>query len=466
MSESGVAADKFGLGHDPASGSPAQPSTSEVPRPWLGSYPPGVPATFEYTEVPLTRLLDDAARDFPDVAATWFERATISYSRLVALVDRLAAALADLGVGRATPVGLVLPNLPAVVVTLFASLRLGAIVVPLRPSEALERELEDSGCELVVCDGGVSARIAAMRLPQLRTVITTQVKDWLPFPRRLFGVRRRRFRHPLQLGDLLRRDDQTARQAPISPDDIAVISYGGRAGSRVELSHANLVASAFQARLWLADTQAGKERILLATAPAHLQGLTVGMLNGVLSAATLLLLPRPDVALALRIIAQQRPTLVSGLPALYTYLVEHPAAGSTDLSSIRAGLALGPLTGAVVHRFQALSGGRLRAGYAPAEALTLTHANPIYGRAVEGSVGLPVTDTVAAVVDASDPVRPVPAGQVGQLAVSGPQIACHHLGDAKRVLADGWLLTRDLAVVDEAGYFSIRARDALSGSPR
>ncbi|MDQ3931267.1 MAG: AMP-binding protein [Actinomycetota bacterium] len=450
-----------------------------LPRPWLDSYPPGVPLAYDYPRVPLTRFLDDAARDFPDLAATWFEKATISYSSFLEQVDRLASALSDLGVRPGTPVGLVLPNLPAASITLFASLRLAAIVVPIHPgasSEELHHLLEDSGSELVVCLASVLPRIEALRarLPRLRTIITTQVGDWLPASKSklaAFRARQRRRgpspRRPqsdlevLGLTDLLRGAPPIAKQAPIGPDHTALIAYSkGTEGSsrRITLSHANLVANAFQARLWISDTQAGKERILLGLPPTDLHSLVVGLLNGVLSAATLLLLPRFDVEAALRVIAQQRPTLLPAVPAMYTALVEHPSAASADLSSLRAGLSNGPLSDTVVRHFQALSGGRLRQSYGPAGTSPLTHANPLYGRNGEGRIGLPVTDTLAAVVDAADPARLLPPGEVGRLAVSGPQVTA---GDWSRSedpggsWGDGWFVTEDLAVVDEEGYFAL-----------
>lgn len=500
----------------------AASSQRRLPRPWLVSYPPGVPPSYDYPRVPVTRFLDDAARDFPDLAATWFEKATISYSSLLRQVDRLASAFSDLGVRPGTRVGLVLPNLPAVPIALFASLRLAAIVVPIHPeasSEELHYQLEESGSELVICAAPVLPRIEALRarLPRLRTMITTQVGDWLQFPRRnlaAFGARQLRrlpgSRPPLsdlevlRLPDLLRGPAPIAKQAPTEPYQVALIAYSKgteRSNRRIALSHANLIANAFQARLWMADIQAGKERVLLGLPPADLHGLVVGLLSGVLSAATLLLLPRFHAESALKVIAQQRPTLLPAVPGMWTALVEHRSAASTDLSSLRAGLSNGPLSATVVRRFQALSGGRLRECYGPVGTSPLTHANPLYGRNAVGRIGLPVTDTCAAVVDVSDPIRLLPPGEVGRLAVWGPQITGGHWnrlednGEGERSRSrseswsrsgswhaqdrdetaqdrdetvqdrgrdrsgrssrDGWLVTEDLAVVDEDGSFAI-----------
>ncbi len=100
----------------------------------------------------------------------------------------------------------------------------------------------------------------------------------------------------------------------------------------------------------------------------------------------------------------------------------------------------------------------MRESHAPPGTSALTHANPVHGRAVEGRIGLPVTDTVSAVVDAADPARLLPAGQVGRLAVSGAQVAGGNWNqpeDTGAVLRDGWFATKDLAVADEDGSFAL-----------
>ena len=138
----------------------------ETPTPWLDNYPPGVPEHVDLPKASLAGLLDDAARDFPHAPALHFEGRTISYAQLAQQVRRFSGVLADLGVGRGTKVGLILPNCPQAVVALFGALRLGATVVqnnPLYTERELGHQLADAGVEVLVCLDLVYDRVKALR---------------------------------------------------------------------------------------------------------------------------------------------------------------------------------------------------------------------------------------------------------------------------------------------------------------
>lgn len=456
------------------------PDPSALPRPWIASYPPGVPPTYRYPPVALTRFLDDAARDYPDVTATWFRGARVDYAALKATVDAVASSLRELGVQAGTHVAVALPNTPAFVVTAFATWRLGGVLVPLDPGAddaELARLLGHTEAELLVCRSPDVPRVNAMRdgLPVLGHVVASGMEQWLrPVRRILAPVRGRRtgwYRRLRPDDDVISFEDLVdgsggVRQVPVTPGDTAaILTTSGTRGNRksVVLTHGNLVANAFQARLWMPDVQAGRERLLAALPFSHAYGLTLGMLTGVLAASTLVLLPRFDVDEALEAIDRQRPTLFPGVPTMYRDLAAAPDVGDHELGSIRACVSGGaPLPADVALDFERLTGGaRLREGYGLTEAGPLTHANPIYGRHTVGSIGLPVTDTVACVLDRADPGRVLPAGEPGELAVAGPQVMVEYWkepGPTVTTLRDGWLLTGDLAASDDAGSFRILGR--------
>jgi long-chain acyl-CoA synthetase len=230
----------------------------------------------------------------------------------------------------------------------------------------------------------------------------------------------------------------------------------------VMLTHFNLVANAFQGRLWMPDIQAGRENILAVMPFFHSYGLTTVLTLGVVCAATLTLLPRFDRDMVLKTIAKQKPTLFPGVPTVYAALNTAPDVHKHDLSSIRACLSgAAPLPVEVATTFEQLTGGKLREGYGLTETSPITHANPIYGRAKNGSIGLPVTDTVCTLVDVDDPAQPVPEGGPGELAVAGPQVMKGYWNrpeETARVRKGPWLLTGDVAQMDNEGYFRIVAR--------
>jgi long-chain acyl-CoA synthetase len=462
------------------------PDPDQVERPWLESYPDGVPHSYDYPLVPLTRLLDDAAQDFPQTTAVEFLGYTLTYRELLDQVDRFATALRDLGVVKGDRVGLILPNCPQHVVAIFAVLRLGAVVVennPLYTEGELEHQLNDAGCRVLVTLDPIYPRLAKLkgRLPTVEHIIATGIQDALPFPKnRLFPLKGKKdgsyYKIPESEGvqrftELVERSTPAITQTAVEPrEDLAMLLYTGGTtgtGKGVMLTHFNLVVNAFQARLWVPDVQAGRENMLCVMPFFHSYGVTIGLTFGVLSAATLTLLPRFDLGMVLKAVDKQKPTLFPGVPTIYVALNNAPDIGKHDLSSIRVCLSgAAPLPVEVATRFEELTGGKLREGYGLTETSPLTHANPIYGEGRKGRIGLPVTDTVCTLVDVDDHTKPAPPGGPGELAVAGPQVMKGYWNrpeETAAVLKDEWLLTGDVAEMDEDGYFAIvdRKKDMI-----
>jgi long-chain acyl-CoA synthetase len=456
-------------------------------RPWLASYPDGVPADFDFPQVPLTRLLDDAAAAFPTVVAVKADGARTTYAELVARVDRLAGGLASLGVDRGDRVALVLPNCPQHVETFFATLRLGATVVqcnPLATVDELRRQLVDAAPTVVVCLDKSLATVEEIRAEAgvRAVVVTTLVDHWpvadrvrlrLPLP--ATRAERRRLVEPLPSGsDLVRYRELLSRsvpvrQAPVDPvTDVAVLQYtGGTTGisKAAMLSHANLVANAYQMRLWLPEATSGEETTLVVLPLFHVYGLTLCLLSTVLLAGRLVLLPRFDATLLLDTIARERPTLMPGVPPIYQAVVDALRARRSDLSSIHVCVSGAMrLPAELQERFEAVSGARLVEGYGTTEASPATHCNPVQGLRKPGSVGVPLPGTYARIVDPDDPTVVLPPGTPGELVVRGPQVFLGYWNrpapdvpvPAEQVLlADGWLLTGDIAQMDADGFFTI-----------
>jgi long-chain acyl-CoA synthetase len=171
------------------------------------------------------------------------------------------------------------------------------------------------------------------------------------------------------------------------------------------------------------------------------------------------LLPRFDLDGVLAAVDRYRPTLFPGVPTMYVAINNAVEKGGHDLSSIKAclsGAAALPLE--VAERFERFSGGRLVEGYGLSETSPVAIANPIYGKRKAGTIGMPIPDTLARVADPDDPSLTMPAGEKGELALAGPQVMQAYWNrpdETAQVLRDGWLLTGDMAVMDEEGYFSI-----------
>ncbi|MDX6254236.1 MAG: long-chain acyl-CoA synthetase [Frankiales bacterium] len=453
-------------------------------QPWLASYPPEVPHDYDFPDVPLTRFLDDAADSFPTSLAVAFLGTTMTYAQLRADVDRFAGALAALGVGKGDRVALVLPNCPQNVIAFYAILRLGAVVVqhnPLYTAHEMGHQLADSGATVVITLDRAYATVAEVRdQTALEHVIVTSIIDYLPRRQQLLlrlpisKARTKRAeisavvpKDVAQFTELLAHSPGPAVQADLDPStDLALLQYtGGTTGlSRgARLTHANLVANAYQCRLWFTGAKAGQERTLAVLPLFHAYGLTLCLGLTVLLAGNLILLPRFDLELTFEAIDKWQPTLFPGVPPIYKAMVDSPDVGKHDLRSIKecvSGAMKLPVE--VAAAFEQITGGRLVEGYGMTEASPVTHANPLTGTRRSGMIGIPIPGTRARIVDQEDPAIAMPVGEPGELVISGPQVMQGYWNAtgsddsfAATFTEDGYLRTGDIAVMDADGWFAV-----------
>lgn len=468
---------------------PEQPSfaTEEQARPWLPYYPVETPHSLDYPDQSIVQFLLDAVQRFPNHVAIHFLGKNMTYRELHADALKLAAGLMSLGIARGDRISIMLPNCPQSVVAYYGALMAGGIVVqtnPLYVERELEHQLRDSGAVAIITVDLLYARLSRVRteqpatgpLPNLRHVVVTSLKDGLPFPKSmLYPIKQRMegFRSEIPYGNIgvvaYRKLLGMKQHTVLFPDpakstDLAVLQYtGGTTGTPkgVMLTHRNLIANTMQISAWCYKAVDGKEKFLAALPLFHVFGLTVLMNMSVLRAGTLILLPRFEVETVLQTINQQKPTIFPGAPTMYVALIHHKDSAKTDLSSINvciSGSAALPLE--VQEQFELLTGGRLIEGYGLSEASPVTHANPVWGKRKIGTIGIPMPDTEAAVIDPASGER-LAAGELGELIVRGPQVMSGYWNKAaetEQVLKDGWLYTGDLATMDEEGYFTIMDR--------
>jgi long-chain acyl-CoA synthetase len=458
-------------------------------RPWLAHYDKGVPYTIAVPRVTVGHLLRSAARRFPRRPALIFEGARLSYQRLDAEANRFANFLLSLGVQKGERVMLILPNLPQLVIAYFGTLKIGAVAVftlPINKPEELLRELCDSGSSVLVTLAQfetlvkqIKAQVQSNCSAPLKHIILAEVADYLPPIQRLALRLSRKPERPRNAASLLEAgaypwgrfipgSSPELPEIDVSPEDLAVIIYTGGTTSDpkgVMLSHRNLVANALQTRHWMADAQEGKERFLSVLPFSHSYGLTAALNVPVALGAGMILKARFEIEDILKTIQKQRPTVFPGVPQMYIAIQDYPGVRRYGISSIKACISgSAPLPIEVQEAFEKLTRGRLVEGYGLTEASPVTHANPLNGLRKVGSIGIPLPSTEARLVDLRRGARVVPVGQIGELAVRGPQVMLGYWGDPKstrRALTrDGWLLTGDVAQMDADGYFRIIARKA------
>jgi long-chain acyl-CoA synthetase len=422
----------------------ARPTSGWDPgeAPWAAAYPAGVPGTYSYPAVPAGRLLDDAAQDFPDAVAVEYRSHRMTYRKLADHADRFAAALSTLGVGAGDRVAVALPNCPQLVIALFAAWRVGASAALY--ARADPRELVAADADVVVtldrwyADGVATARPS---WGHDAAVIATGRSDYLPFPSNvLASLRGRLTRSPetegvLRFADLIRRSHPTPAGAP-PPQGPVVTAHGATAAERA------LVINCFQVRLWLPDVVAGDERVLLAVPLSSLVGV-VWMLSTVLSAGTMILVDESRSAQRQRTAVRSGPTILPFDAAVAGDLLRSSWRRGT-LGSVRIAVSTDALDDEVGAQLEQLTDkGRIRRAWGIHGVVT--HADPIYGRVRTASVGLPLPDTDAVVVDPDTGDRR-PLGDVGRLWLRGPQLDDGTWVDAgceATLDSDGYLLVHD-----------------------
>ncbi|HPV06146.1 MAG TPA: long-chain fatty acid--CoA ligase [Aggregatilineales bacterium] len=460
-------------------------------RPWTKSYDEGVPHSLEpYPEIPLYALLDDAAKnhgdrvacivslELPVVGRIYNE---VSYRELGELSDRLAAALADMGVKKGDRVAVDLVNSAQFAIAFFGILKAGGIVVALNPTfppAQKARQIVDAGAEVAIVMSLFYEGLNSVReRTPLRRLIVTNIKEYFPgLGKFLFTVaREKKDGHRVEqlregdvwLQDLLTKYLPSQRpKVDIKPkEDTAIFQFtGGTTGipKAARSPHSALVNNAIQMRCWLAGDQSGEERFLAAIPLFHVYGMVAVMTFAVSMASAMIMVPNArDIDDVLGCIDRFKPTIFMGVPALYNAINNHPgvAAGKYDLSSIRACISgSAPLAPETKCRFEELTGGTVMEGFGMSEAPTATHCNPLRGENRVGSIGLPFPDVECRIVSLDDEVTDVPVGEIGELVLRGPAMMTGYHNqptETANALRDGWLYTGDIARMDEDGYFYI-----------
>jgi long-chain acyl-CoA synthetase len=465
---------------------------------WLDNYPKGVPPEVELPDISLGQMLEKTAARYPNNVAVIFINNKITYARLDEMANRFANVLKKLGVQKGDRVALHMPNTPQMVFAYYGAVKLGAVVVmfnPLYSPREVEHQLRDSGAKVML--------ILDLMWPMVKTalenakpeyLIVTHVKDYLKFPLNLLQPLKAKKEGTLvkvdmdaasyglkgmyELKELMAQASPQKPAVEIDPaEDLAVFQYtGGTTGvsKGAMLTHGNLVSNVHQCLAWFPDVKMGKEIILCTLPFFHSYGMTVDMNFGVLAGGTLVLIPNPrDLHMVLTAITKHRPTLFPGVPAMYIALINNPdvKSGKMDVTSIRACLSgAAPLPVEVQQEFEKLTGGKLVEGYGLSESSPVTHANPLEGIRKAGSIGMPVPNTEVKIVDVEVRSKELPLGEIGELAVKGPQVMKGYWNmpeETENVMdAGGWLYTGDIARADETGFFYIvdRKKDMIIAS--
>ncbi|GAA1792577.1 long-chain-fatty-acid--CoA ligase [Agromyces lapidis] len=458
--------------------------TITTPRPWLASYAAGVPDDIDEPEGSLYDLIRASVEQYPEnVALEFFER-TMSYRELGDEIERAAEGLRLLGVQKGDPVALVLPNCPQHIVAFYAVLRLGAIVVehnPLYTPRELRHQFEDHGARVVIAWDKVVETIQAFPSDvQVAHLVSVDVTRAMPFLTRALlrlpvsKARESRAALTTKVRGTVRWEELTS-SAPIDPHiiaptvaDVALIQYtSGTTGSPkgATLTHANLLVNAAQSRAWVPDVPRGTAVVYAVLPMFHAYGLTLCLTFAMSMGARLVLFPKFDPELVLKVVKKHPATFLPAVPPIYDRLTKAAAAEGVSLDGIQIAISGAmPLSAEVVEPWEAATGGYLVEGYGLSECSPVLMANPVAPNRKAGTVGLPLPSTECRVVDPEQPSNDVAPGTEGELIVRGPQVFSGYWQKPEETEAvfvadpEGgapWFRTGDIVSIDDEGFVRI-----------
>ena len=456
----------------------------EVPaRPWLASYPPGVPATIGADEYrSLKHLLEHSmAKHAARPAYTSMGR-TLSYADVERMSGDLAAWLQQAaGLSRGDRLAIMLPNVLQYPVSLVAAFRAGLTVVntnPLYTPRELKAQLADSGARaIVILENFAHVLEEVLEDTAIEAVIVTGAGDLLDFPRSALTnlvVRHVRRQVPeWSLPDAMRFNQALSQgryenpvPVELGPEDIAFLQYtGGTTGiaKGAVLTHRNLVANILQLESWFAPAlrDAEDSTIVGALPMYHVFALTQTLFFLEIGGHNLLIANPRDFPAFVADLRRNRFTFFSGVNTLFNSLLNGPGFAELDFSQLRVSLGGGmAVQRAVAERWKKVTGNTLTEAWGLTETSPGATVNRLDEEGFTGSIGLPLPSTDISIRD--DDGKPLPLGQSGEICVAGPQVMREYWKrpdeTAKVMLPSRVLRTGDIGHMDSRGYVYIDDR--------
>ncbi|WP_313952191.1 long-chain-fatty-acid--CoA ligase FadD [Accumulibacter sp.] len=455
---------------------------------WLKSYQEGVPAEITLNDFQsLGELFEKSVAQYRDRVAYINMGVELKYGELDKLSRDFAAYLQTvLKLPQGARVALMMPNVLQYPVCIFGALRAGYVVVnvnPLYTPRELEHQLKDSGAEVIVIleNFAVTLEQVLARTP-VKHVVLARLGDMLGFPKGTvvnFVVkyvkkmipawslpRAVNFRAALAKGA-----SAELKAVTVGQEDVAFLQYtGGTTGvsKGAMLLHRNILANLSQAHAWIKPAL-GKEQHLIVTALPlyHIFALTANCFTFFKVGASNLLITNPrDIPGFVVELSKYPFTVITGVNTLFNAMLNNDAFCKLNFSQLKVTLGGGmAVQKAVAERWKEVTGKPLIEAYGLTETSPAATINPLDIPEYNGSIGLPVSSTEVAIRD--DSGADVPLGERGELCVRGPQVMAGYYNrpeeTAKVIMADGFLLTGDVAVMDEKGFVRIvdRKKDMI-----
>ena len=451
-------------------------------RLWHKSYAPGVKKTLEYEKITLSQALTRSAEKFPNHTALNYMGKKITYRELNELVNCFARALIDLGVKPEDKIAVCLPNIPQVIISNLAILRIGAVAVqnnPLYTERELEYQLNDSDSKLIITLTLLIPRIQKIKAnTQINKIIGCHINTYLPFPKKqLFPLVKKDMYRKVEptedvrvFGDLIGNFSSDPVEDASQWDELAALLYtGGTTGvsKGVMLSHANLSCDAQQFAGWFPDINPGEERLMGNFPVFHIAGFAAIQNFITWQGWENIMVPRPEPKINIELIKKHKPTFLPGVPTIFVGLLAESDFRKLDFSAMKGFFSgAAPLAADTIKDLNDLTGAMMCEVYGSTETTAMVSITPWGGTIKPGTVGVPVADTNIKIVAVDDPDKELELGEPGEIAIKGPQIMMGYYKkpeETAEALKDGWFFTGDIGKFDEDGYLSVvdRKKDMI-----
>jgi len=464
-------------------------------RPWLESYPEGVPREVRPEEyASLTQLLEESFRNHAARPVSVCLEHWMTYRELDEHSRALGAWLQARGLEPGARVAIMLPNIPQFAVTMAAVLRAGYTCVnvnPLYTARELEHQLKDSGATAIVILENFARTLAEVieRTP-VKHVVMAAMGDllgpwsgrWITFAVRHLAKMVPPYRLPLSEGRTVTPFSAALREGgglqfrsvPQTLDSVAFLQYtGGTTGlsKGAVLTHRNIVAAILQAEAWFTPAlgrvgDVSRVNAIAALPLYHIFALTLCLL-AIRWGAHMTLIPNPrDIGKFVEVLKKRPFHMLPAVNTLFNALLQHPQFRSIDFSQLSVSQAGGMAASEGTARaWRQVTGCVMVEGWGMSETCAIGTNNPLNTREFSGTIGLPLPGIDLAIKD--DEGRSLALGERGEICVRGPNVMTGYYQqaeeNARAFTPDGFLRTGDIGVMDDKGYTRIvdRKKDMI-----
>ena len=440
---------------------------------WEKVWPDYWPRSIEYGRESIVWHLYHNAVRFANKPAIIFYGNEITYKELKDLVWKAAGGLRKLGVQKGDRVYLALENCPQFIISYYAAMALGAIVIagsPMFKEGELTYALNDCTAKVVIIEDALYPILQSIRdkVPAVESVVVTSLAEYLPSEPSLPvppGMTNESVEYPdtIDWSEFINSEPLDKMVELDIKKDVALLQYtSGTTGNPkgAMITHFNIMANATSAPM---SVRATSEDVYLTVLPLfHVTGMTNSMNAPVYLGATMVVITRFDAETLLIAIEKYKCSVWLAITTMNIAVINHPNLKKYDISSLRALISGGaPVPPAIVEKYRELTGCNLVEGFGMSETISATILNPLERNKL-GSIGIPMVGVDIRVVDLKDETKDVPIGEEGELWQRAPSVAIGYWNKpeatAETFLGDSWMKTGDIVKLDEEGYVYICGR--------